>query len=334
MNENQTKFILKNDEEKIQEVQNNLPKSPFMGSELVQLAKYQNFWYGDMYIQNILKLQRNFVAQDTDLIIGSLMKTGTTWLKALLFAIVKRIHHAVTQSPLLSHHPHEHVHSLEPLYGEHPSHNPNDIPLPRLFSTHLSYTSLPESIKNSKCRILYICRNPLDMLVSLYFFSINFMKKQVEDFKPPSMEEFFEDFHDGRHPCGPFFEHVVEFWKTSLERPEKVLFLKYEDLKDDPTFHLKRLAKFIGVPFSPQEESEGVITQIIELCSIKTMKELEVNKSDDKAIDKFFDKKTYFRKGEVGDWINHFTPTMVERMKNLMEEKLKGTGLSFTLLPQ
>uniref|UniRef100_A0A803LKM0 Sulfotransferase n=2 Tax=Chenopodium quinoa TaxID=63459 RepID=A0A803LKM0_CHEQI len=305
-----------------------------MGSELVQLAKYQNIWYGDMYIQNILKLQRNFVAQDTDLIIGSLMKTGTTWLKALLFAIVNRAHHPVAQSPLLSHHPHELVHSLEPLYGEHPSHNPNDIPSPRLFSTHLSYTSLPESMKNSKCRILYICRNPLDMLVSLYFFSINFMKKQVEDFKPPSMEEFFEDFYVGRHPCGPFFKHVVEYWKASLERPEKVLFLKYEDLKDDPTFHLKRLAKFIGVPFSPHEESEGVITQIIELCSIKTMKGLEVNKSDNKAIDKFFDKKTYFRKGEVGDWINHFTPTMVERMKKLMEEKLEGTGLSFTLLPQ
>ncbi|KAF5821936.1 Flavonol 4'-sulfotransferase [Helianthus annuus] len=47
--------------------------------------------------------------------------------------------------------------------------------------------------------------------------------------------------------------------KASLERPEIFLFLKYEDMKKDPTSNVKRLAEFIGYPFTTQEEKEGVI---------------------------------------------------------------------------
>lgn len=86
------------------------------------------------------------------------------------------------------------------------------------------------------------------------------------------------------------------------------------------------------LPFSSQEESEGVIEKIIELCSINKLKELEVNKNG--VLNNIYEKNTFFRKGEVGDWANFLTPPMVEKMNKLMEEKLEGTGLSFRLLSQ
>lgn len=96
----------------------------------------------------------------------------------------------------------------------------------------------------SEYRILYISRNPLDTLVSAYYFAIKAMKKiEGEDFQHLSMEDFFEDFYAGRFAHGPFFDHVVGYWKESLKQPNKVVFFKYEDLKDDPKFHVKRLAK-------------------------------------------------------------------------------------------
>ena len=111
-----------------------------------------------------------------------------------------------------------------------------------------------------------------------------------------------------------------------------MLFLKYEELKEDPILHLKRVAEFVDMPFTEIEESEGVIEEIIEFCSINNLKELEGNKNG--VINKIYDKKSYFRKGEVGDWTNHsITPVMVEKMKKLMQEKLEGTGLLFQLLP-
>ncbi|KNA11073.1 hypothetical protein SOVF_138430 [Spinacia oleracea] len=325
-------------QEEVEKLVKCLPKVTQRGSSF-EMIKYQDSWYfitGNLF-RNVVTFQKHFVAKHTDIIITSLPKTGSTWLKSLLFAVVNRANHPINQSPLLTCHPQELVYSLETdVYSEafpYPRpHHLNEVKPPRLLSTHVPYTSLPESIKTSECRLLYICRNPLDTLVSSYYFFQEYMKKfqeKKQDFATKrSLGDTFEDFCNGKSLFGPSFEHVLGYWNMSLERPDKVLFLKYEDLKDDPELHLKRLAEFIGMPFSPKEENEGVIKQIVELCCIKTMK--EVNKSG--VINKFFEKKSYFRKGEVGDWTNHLTPSMVERMNKLMEEKLEGSGLSFKLL--
>ncbi|KMT20768.1 hypothetical protein BVRB_1g007350 isoform B [Beta vulgaris subsp. vulgaris] len=337
MNQNETDEDIYVKEEEVEKLMQSLPIVTQRGTPF-QMINYQDCWYVNFpgLFRNVLTFQKHFVAQDTDIIITSIPKTGSTWLKSLLFATVNRANHTTEQSLLLKHHPQELVYALESdVYSQafeypRPQHL-KELQPPRLLSTHLPYTSLPDSIKTSKCKILYICRNPLDTLVSVYFFYLEFLKKflKEEEYVTPPFEDFFEDFCDGKVLYGPFFEHVIGFWNLSLERPDKVLFLKYEDLKEDPTTHLKRLAEFIGMPFSSEEESEGVIKQIVELCSIKNMK--EVNKSG--VINKFFEKKSYFRKGEVGDWTNYFTPAMVERMNKLMEEKLEGTDLSFKLLP-
>ena len=68
-----------------------------------------------------------------------------------------------------------------------------------------------------------------------------------------SFEKFFERFCEGTCSYGP-----LGFWKASLEWPERVMFVRYEDMKKDPSFHLKRLAGFMGYPFYVEEEREGV----------------------------------------------------------------------------
>ncbi|XP_074272476.1 cytosolic sulfotransferase 5-like [Silene latifolia] len=329
MNKNETQ----NEQEELKDLKQSLPNVSSSNNKL-KLINYQGFWILEPLLPRILLFQRHFLARDSDLIITGLPKTGTTWLKSLLFTIVNRTIYPIDQNPLLKNHPQELVCNLEnDIYGEafaypQPQHL-DEIPSPRLFSTHLSYTSLPESITTSNCRLLYICRNPLDVLTSLFHFTISF-RKNINNKDLLRYEDLFDDFCAGRSIYGPFFEHVVTYWKMSLEQPEKVLFLKYEDLKDDPKHHLKRVAEFIGMPFTPFEESQSVIDQIIEFCSIGNMKEFEVNKNG--VINKFFEKKSYFRKGEVGEWQNHFTSLMVEKMTKLMEEKLEGTGLSFKLI--
>jgi len=34
-------------------------------------------------------------------------------------------------------------------------------------------------------------------------------------------------------------------------------------------------------------------------------------------------------KGEIGDWINYFSPSMIEKLSKIIEEKLGESGLSF-----
>ena len=125
---------------------------------------------------------------------------------------------------------------------------------------------------------------------------------------------------------------MLGYWKESRSKeiPNKVLFLKYEDLKGDINFHVKRIAQFLGWPFALEEESGGVIDSIIELCSLEKMKELEVNKSA-RSLEKNFENKHLFRKGDIGDWINLLSPWMVDKLSNskVIEEKFGGLGLSF-----
>ena len=87
------------------------------------------------------------------------------------------------------------------------------------------------------------------------------------------------------------------------------------------------MAQFLDCPFALEEESEGVIDSIIQLCSLQKMKELEVNKTG--VFDGNFENKHFFRKGEVGDWVDLLSPSMVEKLSKVTEEKLSGSGISF-----
>lgn len=89
-----------------------------------------------------------------------------------------------------------------------------------------------------------------------------------------SIEEGFDMFCNGIQVAGPFWEHVLGYWKMSLKYPERVLFLKYEDLKEDFTSNLKKIADFLNYPFSDDEIEQGVVEEISMLCSFENLKNL------------------------------------------------------------
>uniref|UniRef100_A0A803MMS7 Sulfotransferase n=2 Tax=Chenopodium quinoa TaxID=63459 RepID=A0A803MMS7_CHEQI len=139
-------------------------------------------------------------------------------------------------------------------------------------------------------------------------------------------EEYFGKFCEGKFPYGPYEDHVLGYWKESIQNPNKVLFLEYEGLKEDPKAHLKKLAEFVGYPFSEEEENKGIIDGIIKLCSFKNLKEMKVNDSGNAYG--IFENKALFRKGEVGDWTNYLTPSMTNRFDQNFHEKFKDTNFS------
>ncbi|KAG4960011.1 hypothetical protein GLYMA_13G191400v4 [Glycine max] len=292
---------------------------------------FQGFWCQPLEIQAIITFQKHFQAKDSDVIVATIPKSGTTWLKALTFAIVNRHTHSITTSmsshPLLTSNPHELVPFIEyTVYGNAPSHVPNlsNMTEPRLFGTHIPFHALAKSIKESNSRIIYICRNPLDTFVSTWIFLNKIKPEHLPEFE---LGEAFEKYCKGIIGFGPTWDQMLGYWKESIARPSKVLFLKYEDLKKDVNFHVKRIAEFLGWPFTSEEEGDGTIESIIKLCSFEKMKELEANKSGTFARN--FERKYLFRKAEMGDWVNYLSPEMGEKLSQIMEEKLSGSGLSF-----
>ncbi|RXH96051.1 hypothetical protein DVH24_008551 [Malus domestica] len=208
----------------------------------------------------------------------------------------------------------------------------------QLFATHLPYSLLPKSVttSSSTCSVskfVYVYRNPKDVFISSWIFASKVRAINTR-LAPFSLEEAFEIFCRGVCPYGPYWDHVLGFWKASLEMPEQVWFLKYEDLKKEPSANVKRLAEFLGQPFSEEEESKGVVQQIIKLCSFENLSSLEVNKTSRTQqyfvkANIVFENSDFFRKGQVGDWKNFFTDDMAKCMDQIVDERFSGSGLTF-----
>ena len=85
------------------------------GWDFPYLYLYQDIWYPPPRIQALISFQKHFQARESDIIIATLPKSGTTWLKALTFAIINRAHLSPSQPnhPLLSSNSHDLVPFLE-----------------------------------------------------------------------------------------------------------------------------------------------------------------------------------------------------------------------------
>ena len=80
-------------------------------------------------------------------------------------------------------------------------------------------------------------------------------------------------------------------------------------MKEQPILQLKRLADFIGCPFSLEEEAKGdVVEYTLRLCSFETLSNLEMNKNGKLSTGQ--EKNAFFQRGEVGNWINYLTAEM------------------------
>ena len=287
----------------------------------VTFYKYEGFWSIQKNLEHAILAQQSFKARPTDVLLCSCLKSGTTWLKALAFAIVTRDKFNESTTPLLTTLPHKCLPMLEKTLDLIEVDN-SCFPL---MSTHIPYPSLPESVLSSNCKIVYIYRNVKDVIVSHYNFLREISKLAIED---APFEEAFEEFCQGISYYGPYWDHILGYWKASLERPDTILFLKYEDLKMDPISNVKRLAEFIGYPFSIQETNAGVVEKIIKLCSFENLSELEVNKTGNfYAKDFVVENRYFFRKAKDGDWENYFTDDMKEKIDKLIDQELSSTGL-------
>jgi len=285
---------------------------------------FQEFWCPSTLIEGVKIFHKQFQAKESDIFVASFPKSGTTWLKAITFAIVNRqSFSSIDNHPLLTSNPHQLIPFIEIMCRDDADWPSTE---PRVFGTHTPLPSLPNSIMECNCKIIYICRNPFDIFVSAWIFFDNIKQ---ESLTPLKIEEAFEMYCNGIIEFGPWWSHMVGYWKESLAKPDKVLFLKYEDLKDDANFQVKRIAEFLGFPFTQEEENNQVIESIVKLCSFEEMKNLEVNKSG--IVFQSVENKSFFRKGESRDWVNYFSPSMTEKLSQIMEEKFGESGLSFMI---
>uniref|UniRef100_A0A8C9ZQE0 Sulfotransferase n=1 Tax=Sander lucioperca TaxID=283035 RepID=A0A8C9ZQE0_SANLU len=189
---------------------------------------------------------------------------------------------------------------------------------PRALVTHFPYRLMPPSFHTSKAKVIYVMRNPKDVMVSSYFF--HQMAEFLED--PGTFDEFMDKFLEGRVTFGKWTDHVKGWRDTELG--DRIMYITYEEMAKDLPAAVRRFSDFLG-----RNLSEEVIQKIAEHCSFKTMKTNKM--SNFSLVPKEFmnpDKSPFFRKGVAGDWENHFSSEQLARFTSAIRKEMESASFS------
>ncbi|XP_037057968.1 probable alcohol sulfotransferase isoform X2 [Peromyscus leucopus] len=209
-----------------------------------------------LYKREIIKESHDkFVIRDEDTVIVSYPKSGTNWLIEIVCLIQTKGNPKWIQSVLNW----ERSPWIETKKG---------LPIlintegPRLMSSHLPFHLFPKSFFRSKAKVIYVIRNPRDVLVSGYFFLRN--TKIIDN--PESLGTYIEWFLNGNVPYGSWFEHTRNW--LSMRENENFLLLSYEDMKKNTRRTIEKICDFLGKKLEPDE-----LDLVLKYSSFQAMKE-------------------------------------------------------------
>ncbi|XP_066908556.1 sulfotransferase 4A1-like [Halyomorpha halys] len=115
-------------------------------------------------------------------------------------------------------------------------------PSPRLIKTHFPLSLLPRGVHKKNCKIVYVARNPRDVVVSYYYLLRTWRTTNYVG----SFSQFWKQFKEGHVPWGPYWSHVLEGW--AHRKDPNVLFLFYEDMVKDLENAIYKVADFLSIP--------------------------------------------------------------------------------------
>ncbi|XP_015239936.1 PREDICTED: sulfotransferase family cytosolic 2B member 1-like [Cyprinodon variegatus] len=268
---------------------------------------------GHLHTQDSLQLALKFQFQDTDVLIVSYPKSGTTWMQEMLTLIFSRgdphLSQTIpnwTRAPWL-----EHYYCADLLK--------TSTAAPRVLTTHLPYHLLGPTLQDSKAKIIYVSRNPKDVLVSFYHFH------KMANFLPDvgSFPEFLNQFLDGALHFGSWFDHI-EGW-TSQAAALNLLHITYEEMSLDLQGTIKRLSSFLQCPLLEEE-----LNDCVRHCSFGCMKDnkmINYTLIPDEILD--HSKGCFMRKGEIGDWKNMLTEEQNQYFDSVFKSKMQNSTLTF-----
>ncbi|MBN3305704.1 ST3A1 sulfotransferase, partial [Amia calva] len=192
-------------------------------------------------------------------------------------------------------------------------------PSPRLRVSHLPYYLVPQALRQNKGKVIYVARNPKDILVSYYHFHM--YAEMLET--PKDFEEFFERFLEGRVFGNSWFDHIQGWYGHKDEM--NFLYLTYEEMKQDIKGAVLKICTFIGKQLNDEQ-----IENVVEHCTFNNMKKNK-NANYEAVPDNLLNQKKgkFMRKGIIGDWKNHFTVAQNERFDKFFHERMKDMPLHF-----
>lgn len=207
-----------------------------------------------------MKYTEMFDERDDDIYVATFIKSGTTWMQMILYQLTTdgnmNFNHIYDVSPWLR--------NLAETGGEI-----KPWPSPRIIKTHEAYHQVS---RYRKGRYIYVIRDGRDVAVSLYHHARNYNNNNI-NFEETFKETFVESGET----------NWFEFNRAWLENKHclPVLYVLYEDLKNDLPTQLDRIANFLHVQVKTED-----IPRILERTTFAFMKQHETKFGEQPPVQK------------------------------------------------
>jgi len=183
----------------------------------------------------------------------------------------------------------------------------------------------PRIIKSHECfdprykKVVYIVRDPRDVLISYYEFQL---KRRVIS-EELSLEEFVPLFMESEiePKTGSWRDHVVS-WTATRGGEKNFLLLRYEDMIADTQKESTKIASFLGLDSNPERIARAVV-----LSSADRMRKLEKEQSRQwKETKKTRQDKPFVRKAASGGWKTILSERSVAQIESAWGDVMRSAG--------
>jgi len=189
--------------------------------------------------------------RDSDVFVATAAKSGQTWLMALLFHLKTRGHspdyggkgllHAVPWLEL----PYE-IPSREKWDRDERLAFLEACDDPRIFKMHVTWPEIPRP-SGSKARVMTITRDLRDLPYSMFCH----LQGMAGDWPGKPDTDDFDKYFERWFELGYVFGFLKTFWPHRDD--EDVLWLRFEDMKEDVEREARRIVAFLGWDLSDEE---------------------------------------------------------------------------------
>eukprot|EP00924_Labyrinthula_sp_SR-Ha-C_P016600 snap_masked-scaffold_6-processed-gene-8.29-mRNA-1 protein AED:1.00 eAED:1.00 QI:0/0/0/0/1/1/2/0/300 len=205
-----------------------------------------------------IDLGRNFKPREDDIFVATAGKCGTTW--TLQICHMLRSNGDMNFKDILLETPWDIMaHDVDQDLNDEQKYSP------RVFKSHETYDTIAKGGK-----YVVVTRNPEDAFVSNYHFMLT---SPVANTSTCSMTAFGKVLYS---KCGIFglpIDHIESYVEAKKNNPENILFLFYEDMKENPRDNIEKIARFMGLDKLPEAEFKARCDIAERMSSLQFMKE-------------------------------------------------------------
>ncbi|HKD03001.1 MAG TPA: sulfotransferase domain-containing protein [Terriglobales bacterium] len=231
-----------------------------------------------------------------DVFVASYPRSGSTWLRFLLFETLTRNEAGF-----------DNVNRMLPDVGMHAGATALLANQGRLIKTH-------EAFRPEYRRAIYVVRDARDVVLSEYAYQKALGRGNG------SFDGYLTEFlHGTATGYGSWLDHVGGWIDSPLAARGDLLVIRYRDLRNDTQSAMEEILQFLGVGVDCQTILNAIRNNEFQKMRVKEDRNPQLGKSGDES-------RRFVRKGAVGGWHDQLTAGQLARIEEKAGKMLVRLG--------